>query len=408
LHVPPHKHFLRLLSSRPVATSCHSATFDNCTSSNMDDQHDQPIDDTPSLSRSPSGVYHRSNSFPQSNAVSRDPTNYHSYGNVHGLPVPSYDRMPSNQRFEPDLPEDCLLYSDADLRSRLEEQSPELSTALHSSSMREFVEQAPLQPYDQSPELPSAPDPPTDCAHNSQRPFAHNHLTLWDSAHALDEEPNAHHQDPEIAEGSQISSRDPSAQPAIASTSRRLMISNPPANESDGLRFDSYANALSVTDRLFRRRLTGIPDDDDIDNVERDRHAHVSSIVDALKRNDIFLPPPEFKKRGTVALTPTQKDNWQRWQESAQQFVEINLSQPHAGKLVELRAWDIIEETIKIHRIGCRLTSQMMTRSRHAPSALPKRFRSSKTTRSSARSCWKMIVFLTSAVVLISTQALLS
>jgi hypothetical protein len=131
LHVPPHKHFLRLLSSRPVATSCHSATFDNCTSSNMDDQHDQPIDDTPSLSRSPSGVYHRSNSFPQSNAVSRDPTNYHSYGNVHGLPVPSYDRMPPNQRFEPDLPEDCLLYSDADLRSRLEEQSPELSTALH-------------------------------------------------------------------------------------------------------------------------------------------------------------------------------------------------------------------------------------------------------------------------------------
>jgi hypothetical protein len=37
--------------------------------------------------------------------------------------------------------------------------------------------------------------------------------------------------------------------------------------------------------------------------------------------------------------------------------VEINLSQPHAEELVELRAWEIIEEMIKIHRVGYRFTS---------------------------------------------------
>jgi hypothetical protein len=269
--------------------------------------------------------------------------------------------MRSNQPFEPNQPQDYLYFSDAGLRSHLEEQSSDFSTALDSSSMREVVEQAPLQPYDQSPELPSAPHlPPTDWAHNSQRLFAHNHPTLSDSAHALDEELNVYHQNPEIAEGSHISSRYSSAQPTIASTSRRPMIPNPPANESDGLRFDSYANASSVTERLFRRRLTGIPDNDDVDEVERDSRAHVSSIVDALKRNDIFLPPPQSKGRSTVALTPTQKDNWKRWQDCAQQFVAVKLSQTHADELIELRAWHIIEEMIKIHRIGYRLISQTM------------------------------------------------
>jgi hypothetical protein len=300
---------------------------------------------------------HRSQSFPQFHAVSPNPTNYDSYGNVHGLPVPSIDRMPPHQPFDPSLPDDRMCFSDAGLRSRLEMPSSDFSAA-NSSSMRHFDEQAPLQPYDQSPELPSAPHLPTDWAHNPQRPFAHNHPTLSDSAHALDEELNVYHQNPEIAEGSHISSRYSSAQPAIASTSRRPMIPNPPANESDGLRFDSYANASSVTERLFRRRLSGIPDNDDVDDVERDSRAHVSSLVDALKRNDIFLPPPQSKGRSTVALTPTQKDNWKRWQESAQQFVAINLSQPHADELIELRAWDIVEEMIKIHRIGYRLTSQ--------------------------------------------------
>jgi hypothetical protein len=90
--------------------------------------------------------------------------------------------------------------------------------------------------------------------------------------------------------------------------------------------------------------------DDDVDDVERDKRIHVSSIVDALKSNDVFLPPPESKKRGTVATTPAQKANWQTWQESAKQVVEINLSQPHAEELVELRAWEIIEEMIKIHQ----------------------------------------------------------
>jgi hypothetical protein len=40
--------------------------------------------------------------------------------------------------------------------------------------------------------------------------------------------------------------------------------------------------------------------------------------------------------------------------------VEINLSQPHAEELVELRAWEIIEEMIKIHRVGYRFTSLTM------------------------------------------------
>jgi hypothetical protein len=40
--------------------------------------------------------------------------------------------------------------------------------------------------------------------------------------------------------------------------------------------------------------------------------------------------------------------------------VEINLSQPHAEELVELRAWEIIEEMIKIHRVGYRFTSPTM------------------------------------------------
>jgi hypothetical protein len=320
---------------------------------------------------------HRSQSFPQSHAVSRNPTNYDSYGIVHGLPVPSIDRMPPHQPFDPNLPDDCMVFLDAGLHSRLEMPSSDFSTA-NSSSMRHFDEQAPLQPYDQSPELPSAPHLPTDWAHNPQRPFAQNHLTLSDSAHALDEELNVYHQNPEIAEGSRISSRYSSSQPAIASTSRRPMIPNPPANESDGLRFDSYANASSVTERLFRRRLTGIPDNDDVDEVERDSRAHVSSIVDALKRNDIFLPPPQSKGRSTVALTPTQKDNWKRWQDCAQQFVAVNLSQTHADELIELRAWHIIEEMIKIHRIGYRLISQTMDKKSICSERIAKAFQAIK------------------------------
>jgi hypothetical protein len=304
LHVPPHKHFLRLLSSRPVATSCHPATFDHCTSINMDDQHDQPIDDTPSLSRSPSGVYRRSQSFPQSNAVGCNSTDYASYRNVHGLPVSSSDGMPPNQPFDPNLSGDFLLYSDTDLHSRLEIQSSELSTALNPSSMQHLDEQAPLQPYYQSHGLPSAPDLPTNRARNCQRQSALNHSILSYSADALDEEPNAQRQGPEITEGGHNPHRDLPAQPTGAPISRLPTIPNPPANEGDGLRFNSYADASSITDSLFRTPLQDAFDDDDVDDVERDKRIHVSSIVDALKGNDVFLPPPESKKRGTVATTP--------------------------------------------------------------------------------------------------------
>jgi hypothetical protein len=324
----------------------------------MDDQHDQPIDDTPPLNRSPSGVYRRSQSSPQFNAVGRNLADSSSYRNAHGLPVLSSDRMPPNQPFDRNLHGDYLLYSNADLHSRLEIQCSELSTALEPSSMQHSDEQAPLQPYDQSHGLPSAPDLPTNRARNSQRESALNHSILSYSADALDEEPNAQRQDPEITEGGHISHRDLPAQPTGAPISRLPTILNPPANEGDGLRFNSYADASSITDSLFRMPLKNALDDDDVDDVERDKRIHVSSIVDALKGNDVFLPPPESKKRGTVATTPAQKANWQQWQESAQQVVEINLSQPHSKELVELRAWKIIEEMIKIHRTGHRLTDQ--------------------------------------------------
>jgi hypothetical protein len=182
----------------------------------MDDQHDQPIDDTPSLNRSISGVYRRSQSSPQFNAVGRNLTDSASYRNAHGLPVLSFDVMPPSQPFDLNLHRDYLLYSDADLHSRLEIQSSELSTALDPSSMQHFDEQAPLQPYDQSHGLPSAPDLPTHRASNSQRQSALNHSILSYSADALDEEPNAQRQGPEITEGGHDPHRDLPAQPTGA------------------------------------------------------------------------------------------------------------------------------------------------------------------------------------------------
>jgi hypothetical protein len=74
--------------------------------------------------------------------------------------------------------------------------------------MQHFDEQAPLQPYDQSHGLPSAPDLPTHRASNSQRQSALNHSILSYSADALDEEPNAQRQGPEITEGGHDPHRD--------------------------------------------------------------------------------------------------------------------------------------------------------------------------------------------------------
>lgn len=166
-------------------------------------------------------------------------------------------------------------------------------------------------------------------------------------------------QDSERTEHDQNLSRDSPAQHAGAVASSHLTNSDRSSNENDGLQFNSYADAFAFTEHLFRSKLKKIPHDD-VDEVERQKRVHVLSIVNALKANDYVLPPPESKRKktGSAPLTDTEKAVWRKWQGNAKQVVQVNLDQPNAAAKVELRAWQVFEEIIKIHRAGFRMSNQ--------------------------------------------------
>jgi len=168
----------------------------------------------------------------------------------------------------------------------------------------------------------------------------------------------------EIAEDVQSPSHGSPTQPAGASTGEHSPSSEHPTSESNGLRFESFEDATAMRERLLRRPMRPMPNDD-VEEVEENKHVHVLSIVEALKYKGFLpLPPPETKKPKKKAPEPTEDEiaakrvKFQNWQKDSQEVVEVHLSQPHADEVFEICAWEVFDEIIKIHHEGFRLTNQ--------------------------------------------------
>jgi hypothetical protein len=225
-----------------------------------------------------------------------------------------------------------------------------------STSTRRFLSQAQPHQY----QLDRAPS-----SHYTAAQVKSSNLPLAESRRSHPQAPpQMHTRDPEMDEDEQSLSHDSSAQRAGAPTGVSLPSSKTTTNEKDGLLFKSLAHATAMIESTFRAPLKDFPDDD-VEEVEQHKRKHVLSIVKALKHKG-FLPPPATKKamdkiRKKQIIVPTSDDEkvkWQEWQESAQQYVEVTLNQRSANELVELNAWKVCEEIIKIHRAGYRFTEQ--------------------------------------------------
>jgi hypothetical protein len=225
-----------------------------------------------------------------------------------------------------------------------------------STSTRRFLSQAQPHQY----QLDRAPS-----SHYTTAQVKSNNLPLAESRRSYPQAPpQMHTRDPEMDEDEQNLPHDSSAQRAGASTGVSLPNSKTTTNEKDGLLFESLAHATAIIENTFRAPLKKFPDDD-VEEVEQHKRKNVLSIVKALKHKG-FLPPPATKKamdkiRKKQIIVPTSDDEkakWQEWQESAQQYIEVTLNQRSANELVELYAWKVCEEIIKIHRAGYRFTEQ--------------------------------------------------
>lgn len=147
--------------------------------------------------------------------------------------------------------------------------------------------------------------------------------------------------------------------PDSAASGSRPTVSQLPPSGNNGLKFRSLDEALAATENVFRQKLKEIVDDD-VDEIERNKGFSVSKIVHALKHTG-FMPAPDTKKdrtRTEINLDEKSKAEWQAWQEDARQAAINELQQKNAATNAELRAWQIIEEMVKIHRVGHRFTRQ--------------------------------------------------
>jgi hypothetical protein len=130
----------------------------------------------------------------------------------------------------------------------------------------------------------------------------------------------------------------------------------PPPPEVDGLRFNSFAAAFTTADLVFREAVTVVLDDvDEVIKYKRDR---VKSLIQALKQDGYMPAPHEWHGAGNVDIPPTEakKAAWYKWQEKELKKVRANLKMPNIDIKLELLAWEIFEEIIKVHRIGIMLS----------------------------------------------------
>jgi hypothetical protein len=132
----------------------------------------------------------------------------------------------------------------------------------------------------------------------------------------------------------------------------------PPPPEVDGLRFNSFAAASTTADLVFREAVTVVLDD--VDGVIKYKRDHVKSLIQALKQDGYMPAPNEWRGAGNVdvPLTEGKKAAWRKWQEKELKKVRANLKMPNIDIKLELLAWEIFEEIIKVHRIGTMLSKQ--------------------------------------------------
>lgn len=181
-------------------------------------------------------------------------------------------------------------------------------------------------------------------------------------------EPKMQMHAPEVAHDDQTSSHGSPAQHAGAST-----ITNPPNPESppsgnDRLLHGSFAHANAERERLFRKPLKNI-DGDDVEEVDQHKGEYALIIAKALSCKD-FLPPPESKSAtkkddfgNAVKTSEDEKASWVKWQKNGQDNFETRLNKQDLKAVpewseIQYRAWEVIDEIIKLHHHGSHTTKQ--------------------------------------------------
>ncbi|GAB7325764.1 hypothetical protein MBLNU13_g09858t1 [Cladosporium sp. NU13] len=239
-------------------------------------------------------------------------------------------------------------------------------TTRNPAPMRHFSSKDHPQPYQSKHKsaltYPSAPLASSNL-HRSNHHSSYHQAEPQMQMHAL-----------EAFHDNQNSSHGSPAQRAGAPTNTHLPNPGHLANETNDLLFSSYAQAKAERDRLFRKPLDHI-DDDDVEEVEQHKGKYVLAIVNALRHKD-FLPPPETKRTrqknadGTkakktaaesiVSLNDSDRAKWLKWQEEGQKIVEDHLDQPKqkADTAFHFYSWEVVNEIIKIHRQGFFYTNQ--------------------------------------------------
>ena len=140
-----------------------------------------------------------------------------------------------------------------------------------------------------------------------------------------------------------------------------------PPTGDDGLRFDSRAIACTTTDLFFRQSFELA--EDDVEEVEQNQRHYVKLFVDALSHDGFQAVPDHLlDTSGQIQiLTDEEKeqvDKWVTWQQRGLGKVKTHMVQPNSDAQVECAAWMILDEIIKVHRNGHRLST--MTTDKHS------------------------------------------
>jgi hypothetical protein len=135
----------------------------------------------------------------------------------------------------------------------------------------------------------------------------------------------------------------------------------------DGLRFDSYEDALAATDRLFRTPVKAPVSaaGDDAIQVQEGKRLHVKSLVEALKHDGYRPTPDEWRGKDSqmAPLTQQNKADFVEWQEGARTSVRSWMVMPNIDVKLESVAWEIFEEILKVRLAGAKLSKKSKSKS---------------------------------------------
>jgi hypothetical protein len=108
----------------------------------------------------------------------------------------------------------------------------------------------------------------------------------------------------------------------------------------------------------LRREPTKVPRDD-IDTVVANKQDYVCQFIAAFLHIGYAQPPAQRNskdhrsKKIAVNLSDDEKAEWVRWQDDQVKKVNLILSLPCAMDEIETRSWELVDEIIAIHQLGC-------------------------------------------------------